>query len=112
METSHGRAPVLPLYPPLEGTMLKMIRPVLWMAGATAFVAGTVLVATAPAASVSTESGSGLFRSYCASCHGVSGKGDGPIAANLRIAPADLTLLAKHNHGKFDAEKVRAAIDG
>jgi len=92
--------------------MLKMIRPVLWMAGATAFVAGTVLVATAPAASVSTESGSGLFRSYCASCHGVSGKGDGPIAANLRIAPADLTLLAKHNHGKFDAEKVRAAIDG
>jgi hypothetical protein len=31
-------------------------------------------------------SGVYLFRTFCASCHGVSGKGDGPIAGALRVA--------------------------
>ena len=75
--------------------------------------AGTaVLAAATPPDRVTVESGSGLFRSYCASCHGTEAKGDGPLAANLRVAPADLTGLARRNHGKFDAEKVRRAIDG
>ena len=76
-----------------------------------------VLVAAAMAgaalgSTVTTESGSALFRSYCASCHGMAAKGDGPLAANLRVAPADLTRIAKRNHGKYDAEKVHRAIDG
>jgi len=61
---------------------------------------------------VTTESGSALFRSYCASCHGTAAKGDGPLAANLRVAPADLTRIAKRNHGTYDAARVRRAIDG
>jgi len=72
--------------------------------------AGLAAAALAPV--ISSESGSTLYRSYCASCHGTSAKGDGPLAANLRTAPSDLTRLAKRNHGKFDAEKVRRAIDG
>ena len=76
-------------------------------------VVGTASFAAAALAPViSSESGSTLYRSYCASCHGTSAKGDGPLAANLRTAPSDLTRLAKRNHGKFDAEKVRRAIDG
>src|SRR5690349_12302765 len=71
---------------------------------------------TAAAASVSAaevvESGDGLFKTYCTSCHGQGGKGDGPLAANLRLAPADLTRLAKRSHGKFDAGRVRRIIDG
>ena len=85
--------------------MPRMVRLAFGLAAGTA-----VLAAAAPPARV--ESGSALFRSYCASCHGTEAKGDGPLAANLRVAPADLTGLARRNHGKFDAEKVRRAIDG
>jgi mono/diheme cytochrome c family protein len=70
------------------------------------------LAAAALAPVVTAESGSTLFRSYCVSCHGVTAKGDGPLAANLRVAPADLTRIAKRNHGTYDAAKVRRAIDG
>jgi mono/diheme cytochrome c family protein len=87
--------------------MLRMVCPVLLIAAGTA-----ALAAAAPSPVVSVESGAALFRSYCASCHGTDAKGDGPVAANLRIAPADLTRIAMRNHGKFDAERVRRSIDG
>ena len=77
-----------------------------------AIVLVTATAGVALGATVTTESGSALFRSYCASCHGMTARGDGPLAANLRVAPSDLTRLAKRNHGKFDADKVRHAIDG
>ena len=92
--------------------MLRMIRPALFLAAGAAGLAGVAVVRAAPAPGVTVDTGSGLFKSYCASCHGTGAKGDGPLSANLRVAPADLTLLAKHNHGKFDTEKVRRAIDG
>jgi mono/diheme cytochrome c family protein len=57
-------------------------------------------------------SGSALFKDYCGSCHGVAAKGDGPLADQLRFRPADLTLLARRNKGKWDGEKVRRSIDG
>lgn len=34
--------------------------------------------------------GTKLFNAYCWQCHGVTGKGDGPGAANLKVKPADL----------------------
>jgi len=61
---------------------------------------------------VSGTSGDAVFKTYCGSCHGKSAKGDGPLADALRYRPADLTLLAKRNAGKFDAEKVYRMIDG
>ena len=42
-----------------------------------------------------------MYKQYCAVCHGKTGKGDGPAAADLKTAPADLTALAKKNDGKF-----------
>jgi len=57
-------------------------------------------------------SGEAVFKTYCASCHGTAAKGDGPLAESLRYAPANLTLVAKHNKGKFDSEKVRRIVDG
>ena len=36
--------------------------------------------------------GKALFDANCASCHGVSGKGDGPVGAALTPAPRDFTL--------------------
>lgn len=38
--------------------------------------------------------GKALFDANCSSCHGVSGKGDGPIGAALVPAPRDFTLAA------------------
>ena len=46
-------------------------------------------------------SGAGMFKDYCAVCHGKDAKGDGPAAAALKHAPADLTTLAKRHGGKF-----------
>jgi mono/diheme cytochrome c family protein len=57
-------------------------------------------------------SGSYAYRNYCASCHGAGGKGDGPLAQNLRFHPPDLTLLAKRNGGEYPAERVNRIVDG
>jgi mono/diheme cytochrome c family protein len=56
--------------------------------------------------------GGTLFRTYCASCHGPGGSGDGPVAQHLRKPPADLTRIAVRNGGVFAADKVAQAIDG
>ena len=52
------------------------------------------------------------FRTYCRSCHGSEGRGDGPVAADLRQPPPDLTLLAERESGRFPASAVRQKIDG
>jgi mono/diheme cytochrome c family protein len=56
--------------------------------------------------------GSTLFRTYCASCHGESGRGNGAVAIFLRKRPADLTQIAKLNKGTFPADRVYQQIDG
>ena len=48
----------------------------------------------------------------CAVCHGDSGRGDGPIAADLKTAPADITALQKNNIGVFPFGRVYEVIDG
>jgi mono/diheme cytochrome c family protein len=68
--------------------------------------ASKVEVQKAPAKQTNEVSGSKLFHSYCAVCHGRDGRGNGPAAPALKIAPADLTLLAKRNGGKFPADHV------
>jgi mono/diheme cytochrome c family protein len=52
------------------------------------------------------------FASYCAACHGVSGRGDGEMAATLDRRPADLTGLAARNGGVFPTTRVMAKIWG
>ena len=52
------------------------------------------------------------FLLNCAGCHGADGKGSGPQSAKLDAKATDLTLLAKHNHGMFDAGAIYQKIDG
>jgi len=61
-----------------------------------------------------TSAGSGqeMFTAYCASCHGADLKGNGPAAPALKIAPPDLTTLAKRNGGKFPTLHVAHIIAG
>jgi mono/diheme cytochrome c family protein len=63
-------------------------------------------------AGVHSVAGAYAYRTYCASCHGVDGRGDGPLAENLRFRPPDLTLVAKRNGGEFPTEKVQRIVDG
>lgn len=60
----------------------------------------------------SPASSSEMYTSYCAVCHGVDGKGDGPAADALKVAPPDLTTLAKKNGGKYPTDHVTSAIRG
>jgi mono/diheme cytochrome c family protein len=52
------------------------------------------------------------FLRSCASCHGISGKGDGPVAKSLNPAPSDLTRLSEANNGVFPVSRVYEVIDG
>ena len=63
-------------------------------------------------APTSPASGHDMFISYCASCHGKDGKGDGPAASALKVKPADLTMLAKANGGKYPSMKVASILNG
>ena len=67
---------------------------------------------TAISSAAENDPGRAYFLSYCASCHGVEGKGDGTVSRSLKIKPADLTQLQKRNKGQFPVEKVMATIDG
>lgn len=69
-------------------------------------------VERAPIARTSPIDGPGMFASYCASCHGVKGVGDGPAARALTKAPADLTRLSARNGGQFPTVRVRRYIEG
>jgi mono/diheme cytochrome c family protein len=60
----------------------------------------------------SSYSGSELYGRFCAACHGTSGRGDGPVAASLRIETPDLTRLAQRHGGRFPEDQVRRIIDG
>jgi mono/diheme cytochrome c family protein len=56
-------------------------------------------------------SGEELFGQFCASCHGESAKGDGPVARGLTKMPPDLTQISLR-YGGFPADRIRDTIDG
>jgi mono/diheme cytochrome c family protein len=57
-------------------------------------------------------SGQETFQRFCASCHGVSGTGDGPVAAGLPITVPDLTTLEQRQGDTYREETLRRIIDG
>ena len=56
--------------------------------------------------------GPALYKAYCAVCHGPEGRGNGPMAKTLKIAPTDLTRIASHSGGKFPRMKIEGIILG
>jgi len=52
------------------------------------------------------------YQSSCGACHGIDGKGNGPLAEQLKKAPPDLTMLAKKNRGVFPLNAVYESVDG
>ncbi len=54
--------------------------------------------------------GAGLFQDFCAACHGVEARGDGPMTEVLSVEIPDLTRLS--TGGAFPHFDVAAKIDG
>jgi len=64
------------------------------------------------ASPIGPPTGAQTFATHCASCHGVRGAGDGPVAAALAVPVPNLQLLSRHNGGEFPADAVASYIDG
>lgn len=65
-----------------------------------------------PAPYTSPADGGEMYRAYCASCHGLDGKGHGAVAPRLKQAPPDLTRLARSHKGTFPSGLVASVIRG
>jgi mono/diheme cytochrome c family protein len=65
-----------------------------------------------PAPVVDASDGALMYRSYCAACHGPSGKGDGPAAVALENKPTDLTLLFARHGGQYSKTDFDDKLNG
>lgn len=53
-----------------------------------------------------------LYLENCASCHGDTGRGDGPAASGLGTTPANLTQIAARRDGVWPMLEIMSIIDG
>lgn len=91
-----------------QGRLQPILAALLLLSGPAAWIAGSQSKESDDA---SAKKGRALYTQYCVSCHGSSAKGDGPAASALKVAPADLTGIAKRYNG-FPEEKIMYYIDG
>jgi len=61
---------------------------------------------------IASLDGKDLYMSYCASCHGADGKGNGPVAAALKSPMPDLTTIQKRRGGKYPVADLEKFIMG
>lgn len=89
--------------------MRKMVR---FSATVLAALLCSAALAQSPPPARPTDFGKREFETNCASCHGVSGKGNGPLVELLRRSPPDLTMLAKNNQGVFPMNRLYQVVEG
>jgi mono/diheme cytochrome c family protein len=82
---------------------------VAFLAGSLATTASSGAWAIDEAAQI--ELGKAEFMASCAACHGVDGKGGGPVAEVMVNKPLDLTQISK-KYGSFPADDVYRIVDG
>jgi mono/diheme cytochrome c family protein len=87
---------------------IKMIRLVVTFV----MISSGILVLNSAARAQDSDPGKSEFQSSCATCHGIDGEGKGPLSTQLKVLPADLTVLTKKNNGVFPFETVYEVIDG
>ena len=90
-----------------------MMRPVLGGLIVVNLIAGFNAQSWAqPPAPQQNDVGKAEYQNSCAACHGIDGKGTGPVADALTPRPADLTKMAKKNGGVFPVGRLYDSIDG
>ena len=89
----------------ISETKLKYLRPI-------AMVTACLLSLAAHGQVIDEYSGQETFFRYCASCHGESGRGDGPVAAGIPITVPNLTQLQRRHGENFPEATLRKIIDG
>jgi len=80
-------------------------------AAATLFASDSKSNITIQTAKASAADGKAMYGSYCTPCHGVDGKGKGPISPSLKRTPSDLTLLSKNNGGVYPKAHVVGVLE-
>jgi len=76
------------------------------MSSSVLVLAAGLLLLSAHGVDAAPPAGELLYRRYCAACHGVEGRGDGPASAALSPRPTDLTRL------DFSVPELMRQIDG
>ncbi|MEH6646769.1 cytochrome c [Sulfitobacter sp.] len=71
----------------------------------------TLLLSPAIALAQDADVGAALYDQHCAVCHGLEGRGKGPLAAALILQPPSLRDLTER-HGGFPTRRVVMRIDG
>ena len=66
---------------------------------------------TIPVTKTASTSGKQMYSSYCAPCHGMDGRGQGPVAPALKAPVPDLSLLARNNHGKYPDAHIYTVLE-
>lgn len=70
------------------------------------------LALATPTTAQDAAQGEALYGFYCATCHGNSAVGNGPMSPSLVVTPANLTRLAFDNENVFPTTRVIMRIDG
>ena len=75
----------------------------------TAFAVGLV---SCPSLGMEMTAGQVEYQQACASCHGLTGKGDGPVATYMSKPVPDLTTIRARNDGEFPFQDLLEMVDG
>lgn len=78
----------------------------------TLLALATALSALSGAAAAQSVAGAEEFTRACASCHGLTGRGDGPLADYMTVEVPDLTQISAGNNGVFPMLEMIHVIDG
>jgi mono/diheme cytochrome c family protein len=85
----------------------------LWL-GLVLVAAVTPLSSVRPASRQPADvaTGRALYLTHCATCHGKAGRGDGPMAPYLSVAPTNLATISTRHQGVFPTELIQRIVDG
>jgi mono/diheme cytochrome c family protein len=70
--------------------------------------AKTVII---PVSKTPLNNGKLMYVNYCAPCHGVESKGNGPAAGALKKQPTDLAALSRNNGGKYPSTHITSVLE-
>jgi mono/diheme cytochrome c family protein len=93
-----------------EAMMKRQLLRLLLVMMASLVVSAFPQIKSPPQPAIRPVDGASIFRNNCAACHGLDGRGKGPLSRILKRDVPDLTRLSQRNDGTFPAVHVRNTI--